>query len=290
MEEGPKEPSETHLKLLQFIHEGGGYSSTPIIHRYAYLTGITKQGGKKGQEHISTQLKWMRRKWSLIECPQEQFNAIHPERFPLLFKLTKKGKQLLKDQERYTQNVPSVRGFYAHQLISATWYQNEWLQALSSGIEFKLQHELKPKELHFILGNEKVIPDTFILIKPKDKWFLKFNEADRSTEFHKGDKEKTTWERRIRLYDMLFREKAYERVLDLPEGTMPLMAAITTSDRMRRRILSELEARFPNGRAPYLVHTTRAYGPHPKDAYVPGYFDALSVTYERYNYPPITLL
>lgn len=280
MEEGPEEPNETHFKLLQFIHEGGGYSSTPIIHRFAHLTGITKQEGKKGQEYISTQLKWMRRKWSLLECPQEQFNIRYPERFPLLFKLTKKGKKLLQDLERDTQNVPPIRGFFAHQLISATWYQNQWLHALSEGIEFKLQHELTI-DTHFDLGGEKLYPDSMIAIKPRDKWFLLFNEVDRSTEFHKGDKERTTWERRIRLYDTLFKKQ-------LPHT--PFMCAVTTSDRMHQKILNDIKARHPKGHFNFLVHTTREYGPSPKDAQVVGYVPALSVMYERFEYPAVRFI
>lgn len=288
IDEGPDEPNETHFKILQFIHQGGGYSTTPIIHKWAVLTGITKQKGKKGQQFISENLKWMRRKWALLECPHQQFDVKRANRFPLLYKLTKKGKKLLKDLELDTPNVPPIDGFYKHQLMAATWYQNTWLDCLEKGIEFKLQHEISPTDTHFMLGGEKLIPDWYMLIKPRDKWFLIFNETDRSTEFKTGNK-KSTWGRKIRLYNDLFIKHAYRTVLDVPGALTPLLVAITTSERMKKKIFRDIDEYFPS-KYDFLVHVTRQYGPHPKDAHVPGFFETLSLWYERHGYPPRKLL
>lgn len=292
--EDPKPLNETHLKLLEFIHLFGGYSTTDLIFEFAKLEGITVQ---VRNEYVRDKLlkEAMFHNHGVIEKPREQFNVENryghnriAHGFPLVYKVSEKGEKVLKETGLFNKYAPKAHGWYKHQMMTACLYQMFYISASRAGIPFTPQHELKPKEKYIALPPKvKVFPDAVFVLHLTQP-FLIFFELDRGTE--RGSKKATrkTWGKSIEFYKEILGRKLYKHNLDLPDGHLSFLATITVDSNMEKKILGHINAEYPKGFARMLVSTTRAFGSTVKDFYPPKLFDILATSWNRSGYPSVT--
>lgn len=289
----PKPLNNTHLRLLEFIHLFGGFSTVELVHEFAKLDGITLQ---KQSTYISKELsEVMFHDNGVIEKPDEQFNVKNPyssmkmnHGVPLVYQVSELGKKALREVGLYNEFAPKAHGWYKHQMMTACLYQMFYISARKAGIKFTAQHELKPKEKYIALPPKvKVFPDAVFVLHLTQP-FLIFFELDRGTE--RGSKKATrkTWGKSIEYYKEILGRKLYEHNLDLPEGHLSFLAAITVDSNMEKKILGYIKAEYPKGFARMLVSTTRAFGSTAKDFYPPKLFDILATSWNRSGYPGAT--
>lgn len=298
---GPRQPApkseilplnKSHLKLLQFVHLFGGYSTSQLIFEYAKLEGLTKQ---TSDTYIRDKLlkEAMFHNHGVIDKPSEQWNVRNPYGHTrmshshfMVYQVSEHGDQVLKEAGMWNEYAPKAHGWYKHQLMTATMYQMLYLSARKAGIKFVPQHELKPKEKYIALPPKvKVFPDAVFMLETY-KPLLFFFELDRGTEKGKRSARKT-WGKSIEYYKEILLKKRYLSNLDLPDNHVAFLATVTTDATMADRILAQIEKEFPKGSAQILVHTTRAFGPLATDFASPRYFDALDILWKRVNYPAV---
>jgi hypothetical protein len=289
----PKPLNKTHLRLLEFIHLFGGFSTIELIHEYARLQGITIQSKST---YIAKELtNVMFHDNGVLEKPEEQFNVKNPysnmkmnHGVPLVFKVSSKGEKVLKETGLFNKYAPKAHGWYKHQMMTACLYQMFYINAFRAGIPFTPQHELKPKEKYIALPPKvKVFPDAVFVLHLTQP-FLIFFELDRGTE--RGSKKATrkTWGKSIEYYKEILGRKLYKHNLDLPNGHLSFLATITVDNNMEKKILGHINAEYPKGFARMLVSTTRAFGSIATDFYPPKLFDILATPWNRSGYPGVT--
>lgn len=295
----PRQPSDdvsnlslTKLKILEFTHLYGGFTTIELVHKYLLGEGVFRL---KDSRYTSKLLLEMFHDHGVIEKPEEQFSVKNPygtmkmnHVAPIVYKVSERGEEVLKSIGLWNEHAPRAHGWYKHQMMTACIYQMFHIGARDSGIQFISQHELMAKEKFIQVGEVKVYPDA-VFVLHLHKPFLFFFEMDRGTE--KGSKKasRKTWGKSIEFYKSIFDKKLYRGNYELPDDLLPFLATVTVDANMERRILENIEAEYPEGFARMLVHTTRAFGPLPTDFYPPKYFNVLDVNWNRYGsgYPPV---
>ena len=118
---GPRQPAaldeikslnKSHLKLLQFIHLFGGYSTTELIFEYAKLEGITTQ---RASTYVRDKLlkDAMFHNHGVIERPNEQWNVRNPygdtrmsHSHFTVYRISEHGEQILKEAGMWSEYAP----------------------------------------------------------------------------------------------------------------------------------------------------------------------------------------
>lgn len=296
---GPRQPApndeirplnETHIRILEFIHLFGGFTTSQLVHEFCKLEGITKQ---TAITYVRDKLlkEAMYHNHGVIEKPEEQFvvrnmygssNRMNHSQY-LVYRISEKGERLLKEVGRWNQHAPRAHGWYKHQMMTACTYQIFYLSARKAGIRFTPQHELKPKDSFILLPPElRVFPDAVFVLHLKQP-FLFFFEMDRGTEKGSRKAKRKTWGKGIKYYKRIIQEKLYLENYELPEDHRAFLMAMTTDTTMARRILQDIEQEYQSECFEMLVHATRSFGPLPSDFYPPRMYNILDVLWDRHN-------
>jgi len=294
---GPRQPSKhpkplnkMKLKLLENIHLYGGFSTIELAHEIAVLESFFSM---KSSKYTSMLLNEMFHDNGVLEKPDKQFsvkNVYGTMRMnhvvPLVYKVSERGEEILKESGLYNEYAPKAHGWYQHQMMTSCLYQMFYISARKTGVQFTAQHELKPKEKFIALPPKvKVFPDA-VFILHLAKPFLIFFEMDRATERGKGSKRKT-WGKSIEYYKEILSKKLYEANYDLPKNHLAFLNTVTVDGNMEKKILENINTQYPKGFARMLVSTTRVFGPTATDFYPPKHFNILNVLWERSGYPAV---
>jgi hypothetical protein len=199
-----------------------------------------------------------------LDRPAQQFNTIDPRSNHIVYDLTARGQQALKDARAWSQYAPKIAGSWVHRLMTACITASIEIETLRrSDVRFIAQEEILSRAgaaLRFdvpftdpVSGNtmsKPLIPDALFGLqynKPSGTYYrFFFVEADRNTEANRsGSFERKSYLRTILQYRELIGRGLYKEPLQLTAGAMVLN--VTTGHEHMRKLV-ELTGELSEGR------------------------------------------
>jgi hypothetical protein len=257
--------NDRDVEILTFIHLHGGMLTTDIIFQYAKTNGLYQNHAS-----LSRRLKELYHDAGVLDRPVGQRQIAHPERYPLVHRVSEKGELALKARNRLSAYAPRPWGPYRHNMLNACVYASYALNAQDAGIT------LTP------VDNRRVKPDTLFMLTINGKHVLVFLEIDRATESgHADDDKRKSWGRSVKEYQQIIGEKRYKQHYDVPATCGAQVHVVTTQFAMQQKILREIERVFPQGCPYILTHTCGEAG---EETHPVPYLNMLGVAWARHGH------
>lgn len=272
--------TERDIAWLSFIHRHAG--RLPTTHLYE-ATADTHRNFTKAQHRLNTlfqELKFLKR-------PQFQFDANGRHYYhEMIYELSQVGIEQLKNRGLHSEYAPSLQGAKDHQLLLSCLSASFELSARKHGYSYTPQHEILEAVGHGLTINlaeeeepkDEITPDEVFMLSHGDQKLLLFLEVDRGTEPLTSKQNRKTWERNVRQYISLIREKKYKELFGVNCAAMLLI--VSPSAERNESILKMVGKQLGKKCSFILTHHVPEFA---CAFYLPKPMDVLAIPWLRYG-------
>jgi hypothetical protein len=228
----------------------GGRLSTPYFHQFTSRHLKSLNTTQKRLNILFNELGFFTR-------PGQQERVPYPNNKPILYQLSPKGEEYLRDVEGLDfTNAPAIKRKhqdFEHEVMSSAISASCELNTLNSKYNFTPQHELGVS-INMAIEGDTLKPDGAFRLSNLRNQVLVFREEDRGTEPLFSKAKRKSIEANLQLWKKAIGGGIYKDHFNVKHGALLLFSTVRQS-RMER-ILDMIDSMFPNG-CPYILLQNR---------------------------------
>ncbi len=232
------------VEWMKLARRHGGRLSTPYFHRFT-------SRNLKSPNTTQKRLNILFNEHAFFTRPGQQERVPYPNNKPILYRLSPKGEEYLRDVEGLDfTNAPAIKRKhqdFEHEVMSSAISASCELNTLDSKYEFTPQHELGVS-INMDIDGDSLKPDGAFKLSSNGKEVLVFREEDRGTEPLFTKAKRKSIESNLQLWKKAIGDGVYKDHFDVNHGALLIFTTVRHS-RMDK-ILEMIESMFPNG-CPY---------------------------------------